>query len=62
MHAAAITLMRGDISLVADALDIAAHGRQDPAKPVLPFAYNVAGIPGGVRLPEPVVAGAAMAK
>jgi len=63
MHAAAITLMRGDISLVADALDIS---RRTVAKIrqnlFWAFAYNVAGIPlAAFGYLNPVVAGAAMA-
>lgn len=63
MHAAAITLMRGDVSLVADALDIS---RRTVAKIrqnlFWAFAYNVAGIPlAAFGYLNPVVAGAAMA-
>ena len=63
MHAAAITLMRGDIALVADALDIS---RRTVAKIrqnlFWAFAYNVAGIPlAAFGYLNPVVAGAAMA-
>ncbi|HQD66894.1 MAG TPA: HAD-IC family P-type ATPase, partial [Casimicrobium huifangae] len=63
MHAAAITLMRGDISLVSDALDIS---RRTVAKIrqnlFWAFAYNVAGIPlAAFGYLNPVVAGAAMA-
>jgi Cu+-exporting ATPase len=63
MHAAAITLMRGDVSLVADALDIS---RRTVAKIrqnlFWAFAYNVAGIPlAALGYLNPVVAGGAMA-
>ena len=63
MHAAGITLMRGDLSLVAAALDISdrtvAKIRQNL---FWAFAYNVAGIPlAAFGYLNPVVAGAAMA-
>lgn len=63
MHAAGITLMRGDPSLVAAALDISdrtvAKIRQNL---FWAFAYNVAGIPlAALGFLNPVVAGAAMA-
>jgi Cu+-exporting ATPase len=63
MHAAAITLMRGDLTLVAAALDISdrtvAKIRQNL---FWAFAYNVAGIPlAALGYLNPVVAGAAMA-
>jgi P-type Cu+ transporter len=63
MHAAAITLMRGDIALVAEALEIS---RRTVAKIrqnlFWAFAYNVAGIPlAAFGYLSPVVAGAAMA-
>ena len=63
MHAAGITLMRGDVSLVAAALDISnrtvAKIRQNL---FWAFAYNVAGIPlAALGYLNPVVAGAAMA-
>jgi Cu+-exporting ATPase len=63
MHAAGITLMRGDPALVADALDIS---RRTVAKIrqnlFWAFAYNVAGIPlAALGFLNPVVAGAAMA-
>jgi Cu+-exporting ATPase len=55
MHAAGITLMRGDLALVAAALDISdrtvAKIRQNL---FWAFAYNVAGIPlARIGLPEP---------
>ena len=63
MHAAGITLMRGDPLLVAAALDISdrtvAKIRQNL---FWAFAYNVAGIPlAALGFLNPVVAGAAMA-
>ena len=63
MHAAGITLMRGDLSLVGAALDIS---RRTVAKIrqnlFWAFAYNVAGIPlAALGYLSPVVAGAAMA-
>jgi Cu+-exporting ATPase len=63
MHAAGITLMRGDVALVAAALDISnrtvAKIRQNL---FWAFAYNVAGIPlAALGYLNPVVAGAAMA-
>lgn len=63
MHAAGITLMRGDLSLVAAAFDISdrtvAKIRQNL---FWAFAYNVAGIPlAALGFLDPVVAGAAMA-
>ena len=63
MHAAGITLMRGDVGLVAAALDISdrtvAKIRQNL---FWAFAYNAAGIPlAALGYLNPVVAGAAMA-
>ncbi|ABM30651.1 heavy metal translocating P-type ATPase [Paracidovorax citrulli] len=63
MHAAGITLMRGDTALVAAALDVS---RRTVAKIrqnlFWAFAYNVAGIPlAALGYLSPVVAGAAMA-
>jgi Cu+-exporting ATPase len=63
MHAAAIPLMRGDVALVAGALEIS---RRTVAKIrqnlFWAFAYNVAGIPlAAFGYLSPVVAGAAMA-
>jgi len=63
MHAAGITLMRGDVALVAAALDIS---RRTVAKIrqnlFWAFAYNVAGIPlAALGYLNPVLAGAAMA-
>jgi len=63
MHAAGVTLMRGDVALVARALDLS---RRTVAKIrqnlFWAFAYNVAGIPlAALGYLSPVVAGAAMA-
>jgi P-type Cu+ transporter len=63
MQAAGITLMRGDLGLVAQALDIS---RRTTAKIhqnlFWAFAYNVVGIPlAAFGFLSPVVAGAAMA-
>lgn len=63
MHAAGITLMRGDPRLVAAALDIS-HRTVLKIRQNLfwAFAYNVAGIPlAALGYLSPVVAGAAMA-
>jgi Cu+-exporting ATPase len=63
MHAAGITLMRGDVRLVAGALDISARTvRKIRQNLFWAFAYNVAGIPlAALGFLNPVVAGAAMA-
>ena len=63
MHAAGITLMRGDVALIPAALDIS---RRTVAKIrqnlFWAFVYNVAGIPlAALGYLNPVVAGAAMA-
>ena len=63
MHAAGVTLMRGDPTLVAAALDIS-HRTVIKIRQNLfwAFAYNVAGIPlAALGYLSPVVAGAAMA-
>ena len=63
MHAAGVTLMRGDPRLVAAALDIS-HRTVVKIRQNLfwAFAYNVAGIPlAALGYLSPVVAGAAMA-
>jgi P-type Cu+ transporter len=63
MHAAGITLMRGDVALVAAALDIS-HRTVLKIRQNLfwAFAYNVAGIPlAAFGYLNPVIAGAAMA-
>ncbi|MES3001719.1 MAG: heavy metal translocating P-type ATPase [Pseudomonadota bacterium] len=63
MHAAGITLMRGDVNLVAAALDISHRTvRKIRQNLFWAFAYNVAGIPlAALGYLNPVVAGAAMA-
>lgn len=63
MHAAGITLMRGDPSLVADAIDIS-HRTYAKIRQNLfwAFVYNVVGIPlAALGFLSPVIAGAAMA-
>jgi Cu+-exporting ATPase len=63
MHAAGITLMRGEVALVGGALDISHQTvRKIRQNLFWAFAYNVAGIPlAGLGFLSPVVAGAAMA-
>jgi len=63
MHAAGVTLMRGDVGLVAGALDISGRTvRKIRQNLFWAFAYNVAGIPlAALGYLSPVVAGAAMA-
>ncbi len=63
MHAAGITLMRGDPMLVAAALDISARTvRKIRQNLFWAFAYNAAGIPlAALGFLNPVFAGAAMA-
>ena len=63
MQAAGITLMRGDVALVAGALDISARTvRKIRQNLFWAFAYNAAGIPlAAMGYLSPVVAGAAMA-
>jgi Cu+-exporting ATPase len=63
MHAAGITLMRGEPSLVAQALNISNRTvRKIRQNLFWAFAYNVAGIPlAAFGFLNPVVAGAAMA-
>lgn len=63
MHAAGVTLMRGDVGLVAGALDISHRTvRKIRQNLFWAFAYNVAGIPlAALGFLSPVVAGAAMA-
>ncbi|QNP47282.1 heavy metal translocating P-type ATPase [Diaphorobacter aerolatus] len=63
MHAAGITLMRGDPKLVAAALDISHRTvRKIRQNLFWAFAYNIAGIPlAALGFLSPVVAGAAMA-
>ncbi len=63
MHAAGITLMRGDPALVADAIDISRRTYAKIRQNLFwAFAYNVIGIPmAAMGLLSPVIAGAAMA-
>ncbi len=63
MHAAGITLMRGDLALVAAALDISQRTVTKIRQNLFwAFAYNVAGIPlAALGYLNPVLAGAAMA-
>jgi len=63
MQAAGITLMRGDVVLVAGALDISARTVAKIRQNLFwAFAYNAAGIPlAALGYLSPVVAGAAMA-
>ncbi len=63
MHAAGITLMRGDVMGVADALDVSCRTVHKIRQNLFwAFAYNVAGIPlAALGLLNPMVAGAAMA-
>jgi P-type Cu+ transporter len=63
MHAAGITLLRGDLALVADALDISRRTTAKIRQNLFwAFVYNVVGIPlAAAGLLSPVVAGAAMA-
>jgi P-type Cu+ transporter len=63
MNAAGITLMRGDVALVAGALDISARTVAKIRQNLFwAFAYNAAGIPlAAMGYLSPVVAGAAMA-
>jgi Cu+-exporting ATPase len=63
MHAAGITLMRGDPRLVADALDISRRTYNKIRQNLFwAFAYNLVGIPlAAAGLLNPMLAGAAMA-
>ncbi|WP_290884561.1 heavy metal translocating P-type ATPase [Arenimonas sp.] len=63
MHAAGVTLMRGDPRLVADAIDISRRTTRKIHQNLFwAFVYNVVGIPlAAAGLLDPVVAGAAMA-
>jgi Cu+-exporting ATPase len=63
MHTAGITLMRGDPSLVADALDISRRTHAKIRQNLFwAFAYNVIGVPlAALGMLSPVIAGAAMA-
>jgi Cu+-exporting ATPase len=63
MHAAGITLMRGDVAVVGAALDISARTVAKIRQNLFwAFAYNVAGIPlAALGYLNPMMAGAAMA-
>jgi Cu+-exporting ATPase len=63
MHAAGITLMRGDPALVADAIDISRRTYRKIRQNLFwAFFYNLVGIPlAAFGLLTPVLAGAAMA-
>jgi len=63
MHAAGITLMRGDPALVSDAIDISRRTYAKIRQNLFwALAYNVVGIPlAAFGLLSPVIAGAAMA-
>ena len=63
MHAAGVTLMRGDPALVADAIDISRRTYRKIRQNLFwAFIYNLVGIPlAALGLLSPVVAGAAMA-
>ncbi len=63
MGSAGITLMRGDVALVAEAIDISSRTVAKIRQNLFwAFAYNVAGIPlAALGYLSPVVAGAAMA-
>jgi Cu+-exporting ATPase len=63
MHAAGITLMRGDPTLVADAIDISRRTwRKIQQNLFWAFVYNLVGIPlAALGLLNPMLAGAAMA-
>lgn len=63
MHAAGITLMRGDVALVGAAFDISARTVAKIRQNLFwAFAYNVAGIPlAALGYLNPMMAGAAMA-
>ena len=63
MHAAGVTLMRGDPALVAEAIDLSRRTtRKIRQNLAWAFGYNVVGIPlAALGLLSPVIAGAAMA-
>ena len=63
MHAAGVTLMRGDPALVAEAIDISRRTTAKIRQNLFwAFGYNVIGIPlAALGLLNPVLAGAAMA-
>lgn len=62
-EAAGVTLMRGDLRLVADSLDVSRRTYSKIKQGLFwAFAYNVLGIPlAGLGMLSPVIAGAAMA-
>jgi Cu+-exporting ATPase len=63
MHAAGVTLMRGNPALVADAIDISRRTYRKIRQNLFwAFVYNVVGIPlAAMGMLSPVIAGAAMA-
>jgi Cu+-exporting ATPase len=63
MHAASITLMRGDPRLVADAIEVSRRTTRKIRQNLFwAFIYNVVGLPlAALGLLSPVIAGAAMA-
>jgi Cu+-exporting ATPase len=63
MHAAGVTLMRGDPALVAAAIDVSRRTYAKIRQNLFwAFVYNVVGIPlAALGLLSPVLAGAAMA-
>jgi Cu+-exporting ATPase len=63
MHAAGITLMRGDVSLVAEAIDISRRTTRKIRQNLFwAFVFNVVGIPAAAfGFLNPVIAGGAMA-
>ncbi|VCU72475.1 Copper-exporting P-type ATPase A [Pigmentiphaga humi] len=63
MHAAGVTLMRGNPALVADAIDISRRTYAKIRQNLFwAFAYNVVGVPlAALGLLSPIIAGAAMA-
>jgi Cu+-exporting ATPase len=63
MHAAGVTLMRGDPALVADAIDISRRTYAKIRQNLFwAFIYNLVGVPlAALGLLNPVIAGAAMA-
>ncbi len=63
MHAAGITLMRGDPGLVADAIDISRRTHNKIRQNLFwAFVFNAVGIPlAAMGMLSPVIAGAAMA-
>ncbi len=63
MHAAGVTLMRGDPALVADAIDVSRRTYAKIRQNLFwAFIYNIVGIPlAAFGFLSPVIAGAAMA-